>query len=268
MSSQLEILQTYGETVDLYEFSLSNAIRLADGALSMVVVMQEPCNLADEVAYDTMVYGDQSSTEWSQRRIGCPALQEVESLIEEASNGRYGLDDVSLFDLNTLLSPVLQQRLEDSGDLQAELSAAHRTFWRMILAKRPKVIVILTCAAGKSENKAVRLFWSSIKAAGTKQQIMLRNRTHNHEAMIVRGFHPSMYLRDDYIAGISWSHERTRAAKNMLRLCFIQALSTLTGEGVKDSWERDVTGSWKAYVNEDIDTNDIADLLSKKLSIG
>lgn len=114
--------------------------------------------------------------------------------------GQYDLDDLSVFDINTLLSADIQQEMEQAGGLRDELSAAHDTFWRMILAKRPEVIIILTCAAGRSENKLVRQLWLSLKAAGSTQQVVLRNegnlhQREHHEVMIVRGFHPSTYLR-------------------------------------------------------------------------
>lgn len=87
MPSYLKISRDYGGTIDLYERSMSNAVKLADGSLPMLVVMQKPCNLADEESFEITMYGDPLSKEWSQRRIGCPALQEVEMLIHDTSHG-------------------------------------------------------------------------------------------------------------------------------------------------------------------------------------
>lgn len=120
MPSYLEILEQYGETFDLNEDSMRNAISLADGTLPIVVVMQEPCNLANDEPYEIMMYGDPLSDEWSQRRIGCPALQEVEKLVQTVSDGQYDLDHISLFDLSALLSQDIQREMAPE-DLEAAL---------------------------------------------------------------------------------------------------------------------------------------------------
>ncbi len=168
MVSHLEILRNHGETTSLYEHSLQNALDLASGHLPLVVVMQEPCNLADTASYENMVYGDDAASLYSVERVGCPALQEVERLAEEASADRYGLEDFSVFDINTLLSPDMQ---DDSKNLEADLLAAHQTFWDMIKALAPKVILVLTCTAGESQHKPVRLLSSSLKLAGSVRPV-------------------------------------------------------------------------------------------------
>lgn len=115
MEEYLRVLQRYGKRKedDEYEYSLDNALALAAGRLPLVVVLQEPYNTADSVPYDTMVYEDESVEEWGPERIGSATLQELEDLIERASRHKYGLEDVSIFDLNTLLSQDIQ---DDVGD--------------------------------------------------------------------------------------------------------------------------------------------------------
>lgn len=267
MPSYLEILRQHGETIDLDEYSMSNAIRLAEGALPIVVVMQEPCNLADDEPYEVMMYGDSSSGEWSQRRIGCPALQEVEILVETLSGGRYDLDDISLFDLNTLLSQDIQRKMAPE-DLEAALAAAHHTFWRMVLAKSPDVIDVLTCAAGGSEKNCVRLLWSSLKEAGSMQEITLHNGRGSRKATVLRGFHPSTYLRDDYVEEGSWSSEKTRAASKVIRLCFAKAFTVLDNESAADNDdERKVIELWKAYTTQDAGVKALTEHMSEQLSM-
>ena len=267
MPSYLEILRQHGETIDLEEYSMSNAIRLAEGALPIVFVMQEPCNLANDEPYEIMMYGDPLSEEWSQRRIGCPALQEVEELVETVSDGRYDLDDISLFDLNTLLSQDMQRKMTPK-DLEAALSAAHHTFWRMILAKSPDVIVVLTCAAGRSNHNRVRLLWSSLKAAGSMEKITLHDGRGSHKATVFRGFHPSTYLRDDFIEEGSWSSEKARVASEVIRLCFAKAFTVQDNESnTDDDYEREVTGLWKTYTAQDAGVKALTEHMNKQLSM-
>jgi hypothetical protein len=141
MATSLDVLQTHGNTQELYEYTLTNALALAEGTLPLVVLMQEPCNLTDDAPYEILVYGDEAAEKWSARRVGCPALQEVEWLAETASEGQYGLRDLHIFDLNTLLSQDLQA---ESADLQNDLRQAHSTCWAMIQAEKPRVILVLS----------------------------------------------------------------------------------------------------------------------------
>lgn len=86
-----------------FEYSLDTALALADGRLPLLVVLQEPCNTADSVPHDAMVYGDESGEECVPERMAFATLQELEDVMERASSHKYGLKDVSVFDLNTLL---------------------------------------------------------------------------------------------------------------------------------------------------------------------
>lgn len=93
MASYLDILQSYGATIEIYEHSLQNALELAKGHLSLIVIMQEPCNIAATVPYEDMVYGNESADMYTIERVGSPALQEVERLAENASERKYSLED-------------------------------------------------------------------------------------------------------------------------------------------------------------------------------
>jgi hypothetical protein len=73
------------------------------GTLPLIVLMQEPCNQADIVLYDAMVYGDPDAEEWTQAYKGSATLQEIKRLAKEESCGRYDLHDLHVFDINTLL---------------------------------------------------------------------------------------------------------------------------------------------------------------------
>jgi hypothetical protein len=78
----LEILRDHSKNLDLGEYSLSNAKALAKGTLPIVVLMQEPCNQADRVPYQKMVYSDPDAEAWTHAYKGSAALQEIEYLTE------------------------------------------------------------------------------------------------------------------------------------------------------------------------------------------
>lgn len=94
----------YGEEEGFDELSICNAVCLTEGSLPLVVVMEEPYASADWFDYNTIVWGDEDAKINTLRDDGSATLQEVDSLIREASDGRYRLQDVSVFDLDTLLS--------------------------------------------------------------------------------------------------------------------------------------------------------------------
>ena len=45
-----------------------------------------------------MVYGDATVSDWGPDRVGSASFQEIDSLAEKSSNGRYGLNDMNVFD--------------------------------------------------------------------------------------------------------------------------------------------------------------------------
>jgi hypothetical protein len=109
----------------LGEYSLSNAKALAKGRLPLVVLMQEPCNQADRVPYDAMVYGDPDAEEWTHAHKGSAALQELEYLTEVESCEEYDLRDLHVFDLNTLLSLNIQSESQDRNRDKSEKAQSH-----------------------------------------------------------------------------------------------------------------------------------------------
>ncbi len=216
----MDILRLHGEQKELYEYSLDNALALAEGIISLVVVLQEPCNIADTVPYDVMVHGNASASSWGPERVGSATLQEIDSLAEKSSNGKYGLDDLSIFDLNTLLSQDLQ---DESDDIDADLDEAHSVFWNMILAKKPKAILVLTTSAGLSNHGPVTNLGSSLRRAGSTRFLTLWTKDGPHRSLIIYGFHPSVYLREDYVSSREWSSEEVRLANEVLHVCFAKA---------------------------------------------
>jgi hypothetical protein len=225
----LDILEDYGTNPSnqvnqlLGEYSLSNAIALAEGTLPFVVLLQEPCNQADRVPYDAMVYGDPDAEEWTQAYKGSATLQEIECLAKEESCGRYDLHDLHVFDINTLLSLKIQSQ---SHNLNHDLREAHKTCWRMIKAKKPKVVLVLTTHAGVSKTSTLRQLGSSLKTAGSTSTINIEG----HEVRVIHGFHPSVYLRDGYMSEKKWSQQDADLAREVLSFCVAQAFVCLKDE--------------------------------------
>jgi hypothetical protein len=53
-----------------------------------------------------------------------------------------------------------------------------------------------------------------------------------HECLVIRGFHPSVYLRKDYVSKRGWSPLDVLLAHDVLRFYFEQAFAYLQGEEV------------------------------------
>lgn len=138
----------------------------------------------------------------------------------------------------------------------------------MILAKSPDVIIVLTCAAGRSKHNCVRLLWSSLKAAGSMEKITLHGGRGPREATVFRGFHPSTYLRDNYVEEGSWSSEKTRVASEVIRLCFTKAFTVLDNESdAEDDHERKIMELWKTHTTQDAGVQALAEHMRKQLSM-
>lgn len=229
LPTSLDILSDYGhlKAPELGTYSLENALALASGSLPITVLLQEPCNLADEVPFAKMVYGDSSAKQRSSKYRGSPTLQDVDYYTECASDEEHDLRDICVLDLNALLSPGVQSRsLKSKRDSDRRL--AQSTTWNMIEAAPPKVLLVLTTRAGRSDIAGLRQLRCSLRSAGTMKKIHIQG----HECLVIRGFHPSVYLREDYLSERGWSQTDVSLAHDVLRFCFRQAFAYLQGEEV------------------------------------
>lgn len=215
--SHIKYLKVWADELQSTEYGLINATRLASGRLGWLIVLQEPCDSADFLPYDIMLNGGSYGGEDFD---GCYTLREVEGIIADVSHGQYDLDDVAILDINTLLSADAQSELEDDTH---GLERAHSTFQRMVLALQPDVILTLQCAGRGASNKFVQMLSSSMKRAGTLDVVDLRGK----DAILVRGFHPSTYLREDYTKTIS--DEQVVLYQEMAIYCFRVAYEALRG---------------------------------------
>jgi hypothetical protein len=182
------------------------------------------------------VNGDPGAGDETSVRKGCPTLQEIEAYIRWATRGKYGLEDVSIFDIRTLLN---KWRQDKSDNRNTDLKAANSAFQAMMMAKRPDIILVLQCQGRTADNGFVRLLSSSQRAAGHARVIGLKD----HEALVIKGFHPSTYLRPDYVKGRRMTEKEQKLRIDVLAFCFDVAFHALEGRGVQNkvlqvAWEQ------------------------------
>jgi hypothetical protein len=65
---------------------------------------------------------------------------------------------------------------------------------------------------------------------------------------VVHGFHPSIYLREDYVVEKKWSPQHVNTARDVLRFCVAQALAFLEDE-YNLLEEDDLFKSWRTLVS-------------------
>jgi len=155
-----------------------------------------------------------------------------------ASNDRHGLEHLSVFDINTLLS---KQRQHESDDVERDMKVANKTFQRMMMAKKPDVILILQCQGRSSSNNYIRRLSSSERLAGTIDVFDVKGQ----DALVVRGFHPSTYLRDDYAWERNLTFEERKLRVQMLEYCFKISFRLLEG---KRHQEKDLEIAWRQSI--------------------
>lgn len=186
---------------------VANALRLANGRLSIAIVLLEPS--VDGGSYENMIRQS-------------PTLREVNNLIREASNGRgrYSLEDATILDVRVLLSLGTRANLSLRDDV---LEAAYDVFQEVMEIKRPDIILTLQCQTSTVRNSFARRVSSRARATSGLKTLCIKN----HKAVLVRGFHPSTYLRykSDEVA--------QRQLRERLLGHFEVAFATLDGQKIQ-----------------------------------
>jgi hypothetical protein len=170
---------------------VENTIQFAKGRLSITIILLEP--IADEGSFKEML----------QR---CETLREIDALIRHISEELYCLEDVTILDIRMLLSKRTREQFSLTED---DLEAAYDVVQEVLQMKRPEVILTLQCQTSTSKNILARELCSSFCASARVDTIHL----HDHEALLVHGFHPSTYL--------NYANDRAaiEASKAMIRAC-------------------------------------------------
>lgn len=182
---------------------VENTTQLAKGRLSITIILLEP--IADEGSFEGML----------QR---CGTLREIDALIKHVSGGLYCLKDVTILDIRMLLSKKTREQFSLTED---DLEAAYNVVQEVIQMKRPKVILTLQCQTSTAKNILARELCSRFSTSVSVGILHLQD----HEAFLVRGFHPSTYL--NYVN----DREERDQLRGYLRDCFEMAFQQLEKEG-------------------------------------
>ena len=150
-------------------------------------------------------------------------LREIDRLIR-ASDSDYTHLDVTILDVRPLVSEKMRKDL-DLARLGEKLGVneAHKVFEEVLLLKKPDVILALQCQTKDAESPIVRSLCGFTH--GTQMPDMIR--LQGHETLVLRGSHPSAYLRNDYTANLDQSE--IDSLREGLHRCFRSAFLTLQG---------------------------------------
>jgi hypothetical protein len=187
--------------------ALYNSRKLAEGRLSLAIVLIEPCR-SHNMSYKEMF--NRSDT-----------LREIDRLIR-ASDSDYTHLDVTILDVRPLVSEKMRKGLARLGK-ELRVSEAHKVFEEVLLLKKPDVILALQCQTKDAESPIVRSLCGFTH--GTQMPDIIR--LQGHETLVFRGFHPSAYLRNDYTANLDQSE--IDSLREGLHRCFRSAFLALQG---------------------------------------
>jgi hypothetical protein len=148
----------------------------------------------------------------------CGTLREIDALIKHVSEGLYCIKDVSILDIRMLLSKRTREQFSLTED---DLEAAYDVVEEVIQMKRPKVILTLQCQTSTAKNILARKLCSRFSTSVSVDILHL----HDHEAFLVRGFHPSTYLN------YANNREERDQLLGYLQDCFEMAFQQLEKEG-------------------------------------
>lgn len=212
MSECLSVLKRWAAEIELCSAeevtlqALANSLKLAEGTLNILIVMIEPCNNHATVDYETMV-------------ARSPSLQEVDRLIRKYGTNR-GIAAVPILDVRPLISKAMGTAI---GKIWPTWEVrAYEVFEDILRHKKPDVILSLQRVT-KDANSPLCKSLSNQAWSPRPDIVRLANRT----AILFRAFHPSSYLRSDYIANKTTT--RVNSMINQLDASFKAAFMALRG---------------------------------------
>lgn len=212
MSECLSVLKRWAAEIELCSAeevtlqALANSLKLAEGTLNILIVMIGPCNNHTTVDYETMV-------------ARSPSLQEVDRLIRKYGTNR-GIAAVPILDVRPLISKAMGTAI---GKIWPTWEVrAYEVFEYILRHKKPDVILSLQRVT-KDANSPLRKSLSNQAWSPRPDIVRLANRT----AILFRAFHPSSYLRSDYIANKTTT--RVNSMINQLDASFKAAFMALRG---------------------------------------
>lgn len=212
MSGCLSVLERWAAEIELCGAeevtlqALANSLKLAEGTLNIVIVMIEPCNNHATVDYETMV-------------ARSPSLQEVDRLLRKYGTNR-GIAAVPVLDVRPLISEAMRTAIGNRWPTWEE--RAYEVFEDILCQKKPDVILSLQRVT-KDANALLCKSLSDQDSSPRPNIVRLANR----KVILFRAFHPSSYLRSDYIANKTTT--RVNSMENQLDASFKAAFMALRG---------------------------------------
>lgn len=210
----LQPLTDLGERWQLSNNALNNALSLACGYSDLVVVLTEPCNIAEHVPYEKMFNNT-------------PTLRRVDEALRFAFHGHRSVENTIILDVQPFRSAwIRESEEEDSDDLDRE--AFERGFKETMDRLRPDCLLVCTCKdLGKEAND---LFSSSVASSGLLSLVPLDS---GRETLRVPSFHP-MYIGRPQQTG----SERQQELKKIMRehlfyATFFVAANALAGYRIR-----------------------------------
>lgn len=195
--------------------TLQNARRLATGFKDLVVILQEPSDLAEDRVYEEMVSAS-------------PTLKHVDTALSLASNGGRSLSNTVTVDLRLFRSARIRGKQEDAQRLRDD-KKAYAAVEEILELLRPVIVIVCQCETAADVTYGVAAdLCSSVRSSGDISPYVLPN---GHRSIKVNSFHPM------YFARMKKKEELFRRvlAHNLFNATFSVAINALAGRKIHGS---------------------------------
>ncbi|KAI4167672.1 MAG: hypothetical protein LQ343_007026 [Gyalolechia ehrenbergii] len=179
ISTHLDQLRKLGSTLNATECARKNAERLATGYEDLVVVLQEPSDIAEDVPYHKMF---QSST----------ALQFVDASLRLAFKGQRCVENTIILDIRPYRSNRVRMQQEEHEN-QREDEEAYKGFRGIFSLLSPKVFIVCQCQPCGEQQDFTLNFSSSINTSGRIKAYTQEGK----KSIRVASFHPMYFVHTD-----------------------------------------------------------------------
>ncbi len=214
-TKHLAKLNEHARSLGAEGHALRNARRLATGFQDLVVILQEPSDIAEDRDYEEMVSAS-------------PTLKHVDTALSLASNGGRSLSNTVTVDLRLFRSAIIRGTQEDAQRLSDD-KKAYAAVEKILGLLRPGVVIVCQCETAADVTYGVAAdLCSSVRSSGDISPYVLPN---GHKLIKVNSFHPM------YFARMKEEEELCRRglAHNLFRATFSVAINALAGRKIHGS---------------------------------
>lgn len=165
-----------------------------------------------------------------------PTLQELDLSLRFSSGGQRSLRHTIVVNVRPLRTRRMQNIVSGEHAKRRYNESDYDHVESVIKLLRPQVILTTQCATRSAENQTLQKLGCSIQTVGNLRFDVIDD----HHVMIVNGFHPSVYLGEDYLDEYAQRHRLTDAERltrkmllrSSLLLASITAFSALLGSRI------------------------------------